>query len=75
MLYYIIEHHTSITLDITVRTHNRARAPTTVAMRAPLAAAAYAALLLCSPGALVLCYQDERGYQPEDGYQEEALDV
>ncbi|CAB3244916.1 unnamed protein product [Arctia plantaginis] len=44
-------------------------------MRAPLAAAAYAALLLCSPGALVLCHQDERGYQAEDGYHDDALDV
>ncbi|XP_075979435.1 uncharacterized protein LOC142978762 isoform X2 [Anticarsia gemmatalis] len=44
-------------------------------MRAPLAAAACAALLLCSPAILVLGYQDQRGYQVEDAYQDDALDV
>ncbi|CAD0202345.1 unnamed protein product [Chrysodeixis includens] len=44
-------------------------------MRAPLAAAACAALLLLHPATLVLCYQDERGYQAEDAYHDDVLNV
>ncbi|KAJ8714724.1 hypothetical protein PYW07_002949 [Mythimna separata] len=44
-------------------------------MRAPLAPAACAALLLLGPVVLVLCYQDERGYQAEDAYHDDVLDV
>ncbi|XP_021191238.3 collagen and calcium-binding EGF domain-containing protein 1 isoform X1 [Helicoverpa armigera] len=44
-------------------------------MRAPLAPAACAAILLLWPASLVLCYQDDRGYQVEDAYQDDVLDV
>lgn len=50
------------------------RAPA-VAMRAPLTPAACAALLLICPVSLVLCYHNERGYQAEDAYHDDALDV
>ncbi|XP_022824604.1 collagen and calcium-binding EGF domain-containing protein 1-like isoform X2 [Spodoptera litura] len=44
-------------------------------MRAPLTPAACAALLLLWPASLVLCYQDDRGYQVEDAYHDDVLDV
>lgn len=66
---------TTITLAITAQTHIRsARAPA-VAMRAPLTPAACAALLLLWPASLVLCYQDDRGYQAEDAYHDDVLEV
>lgn len=65
----------SITLGITAQTHIRGARAVTVAMRAPLAPAACAALLLLWPASLVLCYQDERGYQAEDAYQDDVIDA